>query len=95
MAETYHEDHKMNKHYLRMFTHKLQMGFEKKFFKDFSLYIPIYPPLKPKLTPGEQYLKKKPFNLQNMRMLPHNKNKLNIFKPIVVKKPPFFLFIPM
>lgn len=60
MAETYHEDHKMNKHYLRMFTHKLQMGFEKKFFKDFSLYIPIYPPLKPKLTPGEQYLKKNP-----------------------------------
>lgn len=40
MAETYHEDHKMNKHYLRMFTHKLQMGFEKKFFF-------IYPDIPP------------------------------------------------
>lgn len=34
------------------------MGYEKKIFKDFSLYIPIYPPFKPKQTPGEQYLKK-------------------------------------
>lgn len=93
MAETYHEEHKMNKHYLRMFTHKSQMGFEKKFFKDFSLYIPIYPPLKPKHTPKEQYLKKKPFNLQNMRMLPHKKNKLKIFKPIVVKKKHHFFFL--
>lgn len=72
MAETYHEDHKMNKHYIRMLTHKLQMGFEKKIFKDFSLYIPIYSPFKPKQTPGEQYLKKT-LNLQNMRMPPHKK----------------------
>lgn len=79
MAETYHEDHKMNKHYIRMLTHKLQMGFEKKIFKDFSLYIPIYSPFKPKQTPGEQYLK-------NLKSTKHEnasaqENKLKIFKP--------------
>lgn len=96
MAETYHEDHKMNKHYLRMFTHKSQMGFEKKFFKDFSLYIPIYPPLKPKHTPKEQYLKKKTLQSTKHENASAQEKQVKDFQAYCCKKKtPFFLFIPM
>lgn len=95
MAETYHEDHKENKHYLRMLTHTLQMGFEKKIFKDFSLYIYAdISPFEAQTYPWEAILKKN-LNSTKHENASAQEKQVKDFQAYCFKKQPFFLVIPM
>lgn len=56
--------------------------------------MPIYPSLKPKHTPGKQYLKKN-LNSAKHENASAQEKQVKDFQAYCFKKQPFFLFIPM